>query len=176
MRQVDYVVAGSHFITFSKRKKYSPPRSIASLFARFGMMRIVKFHDMETALAHIEVDIALFKIRGVRLPDFCLRVFCFDHPPHCLSDPTAVTVRIDVKQIQLIALGVRMDIDDNAADRLAVSDDPKRLREFPVKALFYRLSINDAFLLRAEFLYRRLVESRLIFPDKNLLFGFIQRS
>ena len=114
--------------------------------------------------------------RRMRFPDLRFRVFFFDHPPDGLPDPVAVAVRIDVEQIQLIALGVRMNIHDNAADRLAVGDDPKRIREFPVKALFYRLSINDAFLLRTEFLYRRLVESDLILPDKNLLFGFNQRS
>ena len=59
-----------------------------------------------------------------------------------------------------------MNIDNNASDRLAVSDDPKRLRKFSVEALFYRFPVNDAFLLRTEFLYRSLVEGRLILPNE----------
>ena len=124
------------------------------------MVRIVKFHDMETTLVHIEVNVVLLEVWGARFPDLRLQVFCFDYPPHGLSDPTAVTVRIDVEQIQFIVLGVRMNIHDNAADGFTVSDDPKSLRKFPVNALYYRFPVNDAFLLRAEFLYRHIVSSR----------------
>ena len=95
------------------------------------MMRIIKLHDVEAAFIHAKMDVALLEVWGMCFPDLRVRIFFLDHPPDGLPDPPAVTIRIDVEQIQFIALGVRMNIDDNAADRLAVSDDPKRLREFP---------------------------------------------
>ena len=76
---------------FFKTEKIFSARSIAGP-VRFGMVRIVKFHDMEAALVHIKVDVALFKIRGVCLPDFRLRIFFLDQPPDFLTDSAAVIV------------------------------------------------------------------------------------
>ena len=42
-----------------------------------------------------EVDVALFKIRRVRLPNLCLRIFFLNHPPNLLPDPATVVIRAD---------------------------------------------------------------------------------
>ena len=55
-----------------KTEEVFSSRSIAGLFARFGMVRIVKLHDMETALVHIEVDIAqvFYRVSGETAGNF----------------------------------------------------------------------------------------------------------
>ena len=36
---------------------------------------MVKFDDVKSAAVDVEVNVALFKIRRVRLPNLCLRIF-----------------------------------------------------------------------------------------------------
>ncbi len=79
-----------------------------------------------------EVDVALFKIRRVRLPNLCLRIFFLNHPPNLLPDPATVVIRADKQKIQRIDLCLRMDGNNHAADRVPVGNDPKRFSVFCV--------------------------------------------
>lgn len=78
---------------------------IFSVVCRFGIIRvrmkaIEKFNDVKSTSVDIEMDIALFKIRRYRFPNFDLRMQGFHCLPCRLPNSPAVDLRRHKQQIQ----------------------------------------------------------------------------
>lgn len=64
-----------------------------------------KFHNVETAFVHVEVNIAFFEIRCDQFPYLCFGIHPFNHFPCMISQSPAVKLRIKIKQIHGVAVG-----------------------------------------------------------------------
>jgi len=53
---------------------------------RVRMLWIIEFDNMKSTFISIEVNIADFKIWGVRFPNLCFRVFFLYHLPRSIAD------------------------------------------------------------------------------------------
>ena len=60
---------------------------------RVGVVRIIELHNMKPAAIHIEMNIALFKIRRDRFPDLDLRMHLLYLAPRRIADTPAVNMR-----------------------------------------------------------------------------------
>ena len=138
-------------------------------------MRIEKFHNMKTALVHVEMDVALFKIRSMRLPYFRFRVFCFDQAPDFQPCAPAVAPRIDIQQIQRIAPGFQIDLNDNPTDYFPILHDTESLGFLRAERLLDGPARNCLPRFRPELLCDRRLKCRLKLPDECFLIGSDER-
>ena len=69
------------------------------------------------------MDIPLFKVRRVGLPDFRFRMQFFNSPPCSRTHTLTVTVHIDKQKLELVAIGVRVDGENHAAYNLSIQNN-----------------------------------------------------
>ena len=99
---IDWNLLGCHF--FSEHEHFVIHTPVTFLLFRNGrpvLMLVPELDNMEAAAVHIEVNIALFEVRGDGLPDADLRMHCFHSLPRGLADTFAVTVREDEQKLQM---------------------------------------------------------------------------
>ena len=139
------------------------------------MLELVpEFDDMEPASVYVEVDVALFKVRGNGFPDLDLRMPRFNRLPGRLSDALAVDLRQNEKQLQLAFGRVFVYAQDYAAHLLTVQDNPVSLRILSVDGIFDSLSGDDllaflaTFVPLPELLLGTILERPLVVPDELL--------
>ena len=83
------------------------------------MVRTEKFHNMKATLVYIEVDISLFKVGRVGFPNYRIRIQGFCCLPSLKPNSTAMYFRLQKEQLQAVAVGFLVDIQNHTADRVA---------------------------------------------------------
>ena len=69
------------------------------------------------------MDVPLFKVWCVGLPDFCFRMQCFNGLPCSKTHTLAVAIHIDEQKLKLIAVGIRMDGKNRAAHNFSIQNN-----------------------------------------------------
>lgn len=81
---------------------------------KIGMVAVKKFYNAKSAAVNVKMNVALFKIRRDRFPDFNLGMKLFDLTPSCIADAFAVDFRRYKKQIKIAVPA--FDSDDYASN------------------------------------------------------------
>ena len=82
---------------------------VGIFFARLRVCFAEEFYHMEAAFVNVEVDVSLFKVGRMGLPNFCFRVQCLNRLPCSKTNTLAMAIHIDEQQLKFVAVGVWMD-------------------------------------------------------------------
>jgi len=97
-----------HFL-LKAAETFSTGNIIRIILARLRVGFAEKLHHVKTAFVDIEMDVPLFKIWCVGLPDFCFRVQFFDGLPRGKSHALTVAIHINEQKLKLVAVGIGVD-------------------------------------------------------------------
>lgn len=67
---------------------------------RAGVVRVVKLDDLEAAFVHIEVNVALLKVRCMGFPHFCFWIAFFDGKPSFKANALTMESWRDKEELQ----------------------------------------------------------------------------
>ena len=81
---------------------------------------VVKFDDVKSAAIDVEMQVSAVEIGREGFPNAGVRVQLFDGAPDALADAFAVHVGADREKIEVIVLGVGVDVDHCAAHHFAL--------------------------------------------------------
>lgn len=80
------------------------------------MRLIEELDNLKAAFIYIKMNITLFKIGSYQTPDFGIGISLFQSLPDLKTKPLAMSVRINIKQIQPIESRLRVNPDDDTSD------------------------------------------------------------
>ena len=92
-------------------------------YVRVGMVIVEKLDGMKTTAIDIEMDVAKVEVRCACLPDFSLRVQCFDGFPDGLTNTFALYAHLHIEKCQLASMLFLVNGNDGTTHALAVSID-----------------------------------------------------
>ena len=141
-----------------------------------------KLVDLKAAFIDVEMDIPLFKIWRTGFPNLGFRVQSFNGKPRAISDPSAVRLGQDKKDLKVVVIVFFVDLQYYAADVLAVNHNAVCFIVRIVDAMLDRLAGNDltfkvhVIVTLAKFYERTVLERPLIVNDKLLAVVSRQRN
>lgn len=133
---------------------------------------VEELHNVEAALVHIEMYVALFKVGRACLPDLGFRIERLYRVPRGLAYALTVRLGRHEQYVQMIVTGSGVYVEYRAAHLFAVGHDAICVAAGGVYRVFYGLTGDylaisvDMIVARAEFLKRAVLERQLIVKYK----------
>lgn len=87
---------------------------------RVCVMSAKELNNAESALVHIKMDVALFKVGRKKFPNDCFRIHFLYHLPHASAQPLVMKAGIKIKQVHAIAAALGVYVQCNASRSSAV--------------------------------------------------------
>ena len=104
--------------------------------SRAMMVFVPELNDVEAQTVYIEMNVALLEIGSDGFPYAYFGVHCFYGLPCCLADALAMCLGIDKEDFQFALRMLLLNLKNQTAHHISVTDDAVSLCLFPIHTAF----------------------------------------
>ena len=102
-----------------------------------------KLIDLKAALVHVEMDVALLKIRRAGLPNLGFGMQSLHRLPSAVADAFCVFLGRNEQDLQLVVMGFSVDLQNHAANSFSVDNDAVGLAVGRIDTMLDRFARDD---------------------------------